>query len=64
VEERRSRPGKHSSRPVHCKVCTILIGEGYQETTPIPSPDGKGYICWRCYESLMRQAEKRVRNKQ
>jgi len=47
-------------RPVHCRVCTIFIGEGYQETQPIPLPNGKGYVCWRCFESLKRQAEKRV----
>ncbi len=49
-----------SSRPVQCRVCTILIGEGYQETQPIPLPNGKGYVCWRCYESLRRQAQKRA----
>ena len=49
------RPG-----PVQCKVCTIYIGEGYQETQPIALPEGKGYICWQCYESLRRQAERRA----
>lgn len=51
-----------SVRPLPCKVCTILIGEGYQETRPIELPEGKGYVCWRCYESLRRQAQKRAAN--
>jgi hypothetical protein len=46
-------------RPVQCRVCTIYIGEGYEETEPIALPDGKGYVCWRCFESIRRQAEKR-----
>jgi hypothetical protein len=48
-----------SPRPVQCRVCTIFIGEGFQETHPIPLPGGKGYVCWRCYESLRRQAERK-----
>lgn len=57
------RPEPRTSRaaqPVSCTVCTILIGEGYQETYPIPLAGGKGYACWRCYESLRRQALKRA----
>jgi hypothetical protein len=47
---------------VHCRVCTILIGPGYVESEPIPDPtDGRGYVCWRCFESLQRQAERRAR---
>ena len=50
-------------RPVSCRVCTILIGEGYQETHPIALPNGRGFVCWRCYESLRRQAERRAGDK-
>ncbi len=57
VHERR---GSAPTRAVHCRVCTILIGEGYEETRPIPLPNGKGFVCWRCYESLRRQAERRA----
>jgi len=46
---------------VHCRVCTILIGPGYLESEPIPDPEGRGYVCWRCFESLQRQAERRAR---
>jgi hypothetical protein len=57
VHERR---GSAPTRAVHCRVCTILIGEGYEETRPIPLPNSKGFVCWRCYESLRRQAERRA----
>lgn len=53
-------PTSRRARPVHCKVCTIRIGEGYQETRPIALPDAKGVICWSCYESLRRRAERRA----
>ena len=46
---------------VHCRVCTILIGPGYVEREPIPDPEGRGYVCWRCFESLQRQADRRAR---
>jgi hypothetical protein len=46
---------------VHCRVCTILIGPGYVESEPLPDPEGRGYVCWRCFESLQRQAERRAR---
>ncbi len=46
---------------VHCRVCTILIGPGYVESEPIPDAEGRGYVCWRCFESLQRQAERRAR---
>src|SRR5262249_48179563 len=46
---------------VHCRVCTILIGPGYVESEPIPDPEGRGgFVCWRCFESLQRQAERRA----
>ena len=43
------------ARPVHCRVCTILIGNGFEERRPIPLTNGRGYICWQCYASLRRQ---------
>jgi hypothetical protein len=46
---------------VHCRVCTILIGPGYVECEPLNDPEGRGYVCWRCFESLQRQAERRAR---
>ena len=58
----RGRGGSAPARAVHCRVCTILIGEGYEETYPIPLPNRRGYVCWRCFESLRRQAEKRARS--
>jgi hypothetical protein len=56
----RDRRGAAPSRPVQCRVCTIYIGEGYQETRPVPLPDSKGFVCWQCWESLRRQAERRA----
>jgi hypothetical protein len=56
------RSERATTRPVQCRVCTIYIGEGFQETRPIALPSGRGYVCWRCYESLRRQAEKRATN--
>ena len=43
------------TRPVHCRVCTILIGKGYEERRPIPLTNGRGFICWQCYASIRRQ---------
>ena len=45
--------------PVHCRVCTILIGTGFEERRPIPLTNGRGFICWQCYASLRRQTAKR-----
>jgi len=53
-------PTSRRARPVRCKVCTIRIGEGYQDTRPIPLPDAKGVVCYSCYESLRRLAERRA----
>jgi hypothetical protein len=44
----------------HCRECTILIGPGYLENEPFPHPDGRGFVCWRCFESLQRRAERRA----
>jgi hypothetical protein len=48
-------------RIVKCKECTINIGQGFQETRPFIAPDGRGYLCWRCYESYERQQERKAR---
>jgi len=44
----------------HCRECTILIGPGYVEAEPFPHPEGRGYVCWRCFESLQRRADRRA----
>jgi hypothetical protein len=44
----------------HCRECTILIGPGYLENEPFSHPDGRGFVCWRCFESLQRRAERRA----
>jgi hypothetical protein len=41
-----------------CEECTILIGEGYQETHPFLAPDGVSIVCSQCYESLLRRARR------
>lgn len=51
-------------RPVHCRVCTILIGKGYEEARPIALTNGRGYICWQCYASIRRQTARRAAEKQ
>ncbi len=51
---------QESDSVVKCKECTIFIGPGYQETRPFPAPDGRGYLCWRCYESFLRQVERKA----
>ena len=57
IQQRRGGPRR---RPMSCRVCTILIGEGYAETQPVVLPNDQGVVCWRCYESLRRQAERRA----
>jgi len=54
----RQTPGP--TRPVHCRVCTILIGQGYEEARPIPLTNGRGYICWQCYASVRRQTARKA----
>ena len=39
---------------LRCRVCTILIGDGFVETVPIPSPDGSGVVCSSCDGALQR----------
>ena len=57
MEER----GQSAQGPsIHCRICTILIGDGYQERVPVPLPNGQGYVCVQCNQSLRRQAERRV----
>jgi len=58
----RQTPGP--PRPVHCRVCTILIGDGYEEARPIPLTNGRGFICWQCYASIRRQTAKRAADQQ
>ncbi len=55
--EARGDPAR--GRPVHCRVCTILIGDGYEERIPVVLPNGQGYVCAPCNKSLRRQAERR-----
>jgi hypothetical protein len=43
-----------------CAECTILIGPGYLETKPFPYPQGHGGVCWRCFESLGRRAQRKA----
>jgi hypothetical protein len=52
------------ARPVHCRVCTILIGRGYEEKRPIPLTQGRGFVCWQCYESIRRQSARRAAERQ
>jgi hypothetical protein len=52
------------ARPIHCRVCTIIIGKGYEEKRPIPLTNGRGYICWQCYESIRRQTARRAAERQ
>ena len=52
------------ARPVHCRVCTILIGKGYEEARPIPLTNGRGFICWQCYASIRRQTARRAADRQ
>jgi hypothetical protein len=51
-------------RPVHCRVCTIIIGKGYEEKRPIPLTNGRGFVCWQCYESIRRQTLRRAAERQ
>jgi len=48
------------TKPVHCRVCTILIGSGYEESRPIPLTNGRGFVCRQCYESIRRQSARRA----
>jgi len=45
---------------VHCRICTILIGQGYEERLPIRLTNGRGFICWQCYASVRRQTARRA----
>ena len=55
--QERGEPAR--GRPIHCRVCTILIGDGYEERIPVPLPNDQGYVCVQCNQSLRRQAERR-----
>jgi hypothetical protein len=52
------------TRPVHCRVCTILIGEGFEEARPIPLTNGRGFICWQCYASIRRQTARKTADRE
>jgi hypothetical protein len=41
-----------------CQECTILIGPGYLEREPFAHPARSGAVCWRCFESLERRAQR------
>jgi CheY-like chemotaxis protein len=41
-----------------CSECTILIGPGHVESEPYIHRARPGVVCWSCYESLQRQAER------
>lgn len=56
----QDREIQHRGRAVHCRICTILIGQGYEERRPIPLTNGRGYICWQCYASVRRQTARRI----
>jgi hypothetical protein len=43
---------------VHCQECTILIGPGYLEREPFRHPQGQGVVCWPCFQSLERRAQR------
>ena len=45
----------------HCSQCTILIGPGYVEAEAYTHADARGYVCWRCYESLDRRRDRRLK---
>lgn len=55
-----SQPPPPPDRPIHCRVCTILMGSDYEEKHPIPLPNRQGFVCGRCYESLRRQLLRRA----
>jgi hypothetical protein len=60
----QERDAPQPTRPVHCRVCTILIGQGYEERRPIPLTNGRGFICWQCYASIRRQTARRAADRQ
>ena len=40
---------------VKCHECAIFIGSGHAEQVPLPSPDGLGYLCRSCWQSVRRR---------
>ena len=40
---------------VKCHECAIFIGIGHEERVPLPSPDGLGYLCRSCWQSVRRR---------
>ena len=43
-----------------CSECTILIGPGHVENQSYVHEARPGVVCWSCFESLQRQAERRA----
>lgn len=41
---------------VKCRECEIFIGSGHEERVPLPSPDGLGYLCRSCWQSMRRRS--------
>jgi hypothetical protein len=38
-----------------CRECAIFIGAGHVDRVPLPSPDGLGYLCHACWQSVRRR---------
>jgi len=41
---------------VKCRECGIFIGTSREDQVPLPSPDGLGYLCRSCWQSVRRRA--------
>jgi len=63
-EAMREHGSPQPARPIHCRICTIIIGRGYEEKRPIPLTHGRGFVCWQCYASIRRQAARRAAERQ
>jgi len=40
---------------VKCRDCEIFMGSGHEDAVPLPAPDGLGYLCRACWQSLRRR---------
>lgn len=40
---------------IKCRDCEIFIGPGHEDTVPLPTPDGMGYLCRPCWQSYRRR---------
>ena len=43
---------------IKCTSCTIFIGEGHEEQTPLRGPEGQTYLCSACYQAALRRAQR------